>query len=391
MKGSIRQLTPKSFQLQVYTGIKIDDKPTRYYETVRGRESDARKRLRELLVSLDKGIPVPQGKLKVGELLDNWLAGYVKANCSQRTYDGYESIIIHHLKPNLGAIKLKDLHAQMINTYYGKACEKLSARTVHHFHRVLYKALKYAMELDLIGRNPCANAHPPRPIDRPMRTLTPSEAELLLDRARDIKYYPVIYTALSTGMRQAELLGLRWRDINLDMLSISVSQVLYKRHGVYTFKEPKTEHSRRRICMTSKLASYLKEYRKERENLYFERDQILGLDGLVFANPDGIPFNPSVLSHDFERLVKRIGLAGVRFHDLRHSFASLMLLQGANAKVISEALGHASVAFTLQVYSHIIEGMQADAMTLLDGILPVGISKNNADLTQISGIMSSKS
>jgi integrase len=190
-------------------------------------------------------------------------------------------------------------------------------------------------------------------------------------------------------MRQAELLGLRWRDINIDMLSISVSQVLYKRRGVYTFKEPKTEHSRRRICMTAKLALYLREYRKERENIYLERDQILGLDSLVFANPDGTPFNPSVLSHDFQRFVKRIGLAGVRFHDLRHSFASLMLLQGANPKVISEALGHASVGFTLQVYSHIIEGMQANAMTLLDKILPSGISQNNVNLTQLSGVMSS--
>jgi len=143
--------------------------------------------------------------------------------------------------------------------------------------------------------------------------------------------------------------------------------------------------------MTSKLALYLKEYRKERENIYLERDQILGLDSLVFANPDGKSFNPSVLSHDFERLVKRIGLAGVRFHDLRHSFASLMLLQEANPKVISEALGHSSVAFTLQVYSHIIEGMQADAMTLLDKVLPAGNSKNNVNLTQLSGIMSSNS
>ncbi len=218
-----------------------------------------------------------------------------------------------------------------------------------------------------------------------MRTLTPSEVEVLFDSAQDSYYYPVIYTAVSTGLRQAELLGLRWRDIDLDMLSISVSQVLYKRGGICVFKEPKTAHSRRRVAMTPKLALYLREYKTEREWLYQQLGRQLGLDDLVFTSVAGKPIDPGVVSHTFARIAKQVGLNGVRFHDLRHTFASLMLLRGAKPKVISEALGHASVAFTMDCYSHIIEGMQEDAMALLDEVLPVGVNgvknKINANLT----------
>ena len=203
-----------------------------------------------------------------------------------------------------------------------------------------------------------------------MRTLTPGEVEVLFENAMGNYYYPVYYTAVSTGLRQAELLGLRWRDIDLDMLSISVSQVLYKRRGICEIKEPKTSHSRRRVAMTPKLALFLREYRAERERLYQQLGKQLTLDDLVFARVDGKPLDPGVLSHNFARIAKQAGLNGVRFHDLRHTFASLMLLRGAKPKVISEALGHSSVAFTMDTYSHIIEGMQEDAMALLDGVLP---------------------
>ncbi|MFC2060131.1 tyrosine-type recombinase/integrase [Chloroflexota bacterium] len=176
-----------------------------------------------------------------------------------------------------------------------------------------------------------------------MRTLTSGELEVLLGNAATNRFYPVIYTAVSTGLRQAELLGLRWRDIDLYMVSISVSQVLYKRRGICQFNEPKTSHSRRRVAMTPKLAVFLRGYKLERERLYQQLGKELTLDSLVFANIDGNPMDPGVLTHNFARIAKKAGLESVHFHTLRHSFASLMLLRGAKPKVISEALGHASV------------------------------------------------
>lgn len=373
MRGHIRK-RGESWQLTLYTGTGPDGKPRRYFETIHGRKSDAQKRLNELLVSLEKGIYTPPGRLTMAEHLKNWLEGYVKTNCSQRTLDGYQSIIETHLIPALGHIQLKHLHPQAIQGYYGKACERLSARTVHHHHRVLSQSLKYAVRQGYLGRNPADMVDPPSPRKKAMRTLTPGEVEVLFESATGNYYYPVIYTAVSTGLRQAELLGLRWRDIDLDMLSISVSQVLYKRRGVCQFKEPKTSHSRRRVAMTPKLALFLREYKAERERLYRELGRQLTLDDLVFTGVEGKPIDPCALSHAFGRMTAQAGLEGVRFHDLRHTFASLMLLRGAKPKVISEALGHSSVAFTMDVYSHIIEGMQEDAMALLDEVLPPGIN-----------------
>ena len=372
MRGRIRQRSKNSWQIQIYTGVGPDSKPKRHFETVKGRKGDAQKRLTELLSSLDKGVYTPPGRLTVAAHLNNWLDGYVKTNCSQRTLDGYQSIILRHLMPGLGHVQLKHLHPQTIQAYYGKAHEKLSNRTVHHHHRVLSQSLKYAVRQGYLGRNPAELVDPPSPKGKSMRTLTQSEVMDLLTNARDSYYYPVIYTAVSTGLRQAELLGLRWRDIDLDLRSISVCQTLYKRHGVCEFKEPKTSHSRRLVSMTPKLADYLSQYKEERESLSLHLGRLLKPDDLVFSNAEGKPTDPGVLSHNFARIAKRAGLKNVRFHDLRHTFASLMLLRGAKPKVISEALGHASVAFTMDTYSHIIEGMQSEAMALLDEVLPPG-------------------
>ena len=376
MRGSITARGQDTWRLQVYTGIGADGKPRQHTETVRGRKGDAQRRLRELLTTLDQGSFTPPSRVTLREHLRSWLAGYVQTNCSPRTLDGYQSIIERHLTPSLGHYRLRDLQPETIQAYYGKALEHLSPRTVAKHHRLLSQALKYAVRQGYLGRNPCELVDPPSWKGKVMRTLTPSEVQTLLDVARDSYHYPVYYAAVSSGLRQAELLGLRWRDIDLELLSISVSRVLYKRRGLCEVKEPKTPHSRRRVAMTPKLAMFLREYQQEREWLCGELGESLDLDDLVFAYADGRPLDPSIVSHDFARIARQAGLGSVRFHDLRHTFASLMLLRGAKPKVISEALGHASVAFTMDTYSHIIEGMQSDAMALLDDVLPEG--KNGA-------------
>ncbi len=390
MRGSIRQQSKHSWQIAVYTGKGPDGKHRRHFETVRGRKGDAQRRLTELLSSVDQGQYAPSGRTTVAEHLRQWIVGYVKTQCSPRTLDAVESIAERHLIPNLGHVPLRQLNPSMIESYYSKACENLSARSVHYHHRILKQSLKYAVRRGYLGRNPCDLVNPPKPVKKPMRTLTPGELDVLLAHAASSQFYPVIYTAVSSGLRQAELLALRWRDVDLDnTMSLSVNRVLHKRRGVCEFKPPKTAHSRRRVAMTPKLAIFLRDYRIEREKLHRLFGHEIGLDDLLFGNVEGKPMDPSVLTHNFARIAKRASVESVRFHDLRHTFASLMLLQGAAPKVISEALGHASVAFTMDVYSHIIEGMQENAMALLDQVLPAGrpSADNSADLARQLHIM----
>jgi len=212
-----------------------------------------------------------------------------------------------------------------------------------------------------------------------MQALNQSEAAIFLNEASSSRFYPVYYTAISTGLRQAELCGLRWRDLDLDLCWLSVNEVLYKRRGVQEVKPPKTSYSRRQVRMTDNLAKFLKEYKSVQEMLYWrvndwQINKPLPLDYFVLGFLDK-PCDPSMLSHDFAIIARKAGLKDVRFHDLRHTFASLALERGAPAKVVSEALGHASVAFTLQTYAHVLSGMQEKTMELLNDVLPEGVQK----------------
>jgi len=377
MQGSVRRRSKGSWEVCLDVGTDATGKRIRHFESVKGTKKAAQQRLAELLVSIEQGSYVKPKRISLGEWLNEWLNGYVKTNCSPRTLDGYQSILERHLIPNLGMIPLSQVQPQHIQQYYARALSDgrtdgkgaLSSRSVLHIHRVLFQALNYAVRQGLLVRNPAQLVDPPRARKSKMKTLIPQEVSILLNVAQDTHYYPIIHTAVKTGLRQAELLGLRWRDLDLDLVSLSVTQVLYKRRGICQFKEPKSAHSRRRLGLSPSLALFLREYRTERETECLLLGKLLSEDDLVFGNVDGIPIDPGTLTHNFARIARRAGLPGTRFHDLRHTFASLMLLAGIHPKIVSEALGHSSVAFTLDVYSHLVPGLQEAAGKRLDEIL----------------------
>jgi integrase len=385
MTGSITKQGKNSWRITVELGTNSEGKRLRQYSTTRGRKKDAQDKLNELIGNANKGMIPSSGKTTLADYLKNWLDTDVRANCAPRTVESYESTIERHLIPGLGHYRLRELHPEAIEGYYARARKDLSSRSVHYHHRILKHALKHAVEKGYLGRNPCDLVAHLKYTKKEMRTMEPPEVNMLLIATLTSQFYPVVYCALNTGLRQGELLGLRWRDIDFEAKdekghprpSISVCRALYKRQGVCEFREPKTKHSRRSIPMTQNLAAYLREYREGRESLSLHLGRLLKLDDLVFSNVEGEPLDPSVLSHTFQRIVKKAGLENVRFHDLRHTFASLMLSQHAAPKVISEILGHASVAFTMDTYSHIIPGMKEEAMALLDEVLPPGVSVKN--------------
>ena len=392
MRGSIRQRSKGSWEICIDIGPDpATGKRLRHFESVKGTKKDAQKRLAQLLVGIEEGSFIKPKRITLGEWLGDWLNGYVKTNCSPRTLDDYHTIIRRHLIPNLGMIPLSQVQPQHIQQYYARALsepgsdgKELSARTVLHFHRVLFQALNYAVRQGLLIRNPAQFVDPPRARKPKMTTLMPEEVARLLSVAGDTPYYSIISTAVKTGLRQAELLGLRWRDLDLDLASLSVTQVLYKRKGVCQFKEPKSEHSRRRLDLPPSLALFLRDYRTERQAERLLLGKPLSEDDLVFDNIDGRPMDPGTLTHNFARIARRAGLAGTRFHDLRHTFASLMLLAGIHPKVVSEALGHSSVAFTLDTYSHVVPSIQKAAAKRLDEVLGPELMENVGKMSAIN-------
>lgn len=375
MKGNIRQRKKtQAWQLTIYPGGKDSSgRPNRRYETVPGSRDDAERRMREILSTLDNGTYTPPTRYTVSDILDQWMSGYCKTNCQQRTIEGYKSVARLHLMPILGSVPLKDLRPQDIQSHYSTLCETLTNRTVLHIHRVLSQALRWAVEQDYIGRNPCDRVHPPKAEKKTVSTLSAFEVGILLREAQGSPYYPTIFTTVNTGLRRNELLALRWRDVDLDvMMSISVSRTLYKGKGKIEYKEPKTQHSRRRIAMPLKLVSYLRGYRAQKESESLHLGRLLSPDDLIFTDKKGKPIDPSVLSHNFGRIAKRLGL-DAHLHSMRHTYASLMLAANVHPKIVSESLGHSNVSTTLDIYSHVTPGLQEAAAKKLDSVLPSGV------------------
>ncbi|MDP2932071.1 MAG: site-specific integrase, partial [Chloroflexota bacterium] len=255
------------------------------------------------------------------------------------------------------------LQPSHIQAYYARMLERgrrdgkggLSAQTVKHHHRVLHEALKYAVKHDILIRNIAEAVDPPRPDSKEVVTLEPENVHIFLDAAHDTPYYVPFYTALYTGLRRSELLGLRWRDIDLDLATLSVVQTLHHvpKKG-YVFSEPKTKRSRRLVDLSPSLALLLREHRANQELEKKLLGHMLMTDDLVFCYPDGTPLPPNSVTKAFHKLAKSLGMSRMRLHDLRHTHATIMLSQGVHPKVVSERLGHSSVAITLDTYSHVL-------------------------------------
>ncbi|MBA7662682.1 putative defective protein IntQ [subsurface metagenome] len=227
--------------------------------------------------------------------------------------------------------------------------------------------------MGLLGRNVAEVVDPPRPEQKNMATLVPEDVPQFLEAAHETPYYGLFYTALYTGMRLGELLGLRWCDVDLDMASLSVVQALYKRSGVCRMIKPKSSYSRRRIALSPSLALLLREYKAEQQTQRILLGKLPADSDLVFSHLDGKPRDPGVVSHTFAKVLKKAGLPHIRFHDLRHTHATLLLKGGIHPKIVSERLGHANIGITLDTYSHVLPGLQERAAERFDEMLETGV------------------
>ncbi len=246
----------------------------------------------------------------------------------------------------------------------------LSARTVLHHHRVLYEALRHAVQWQLLSRNPADGVKPPRPGRHEIRVITAEEAGRLMAAASDATLHMLVYLALTTGARQGELLALRWQDVDLERGVLHVVRTARRLPGRgTTYGAPKSHRSERPVALAPETLRLLHEHRRKQveERLRVGPDYEDG--DLVFATATGTPVDDSNLRRWFQRVLKEAGLKPMRFHDLRHTAATLMLRADIHPKVVSERLGHATVSFTLDTYSHVLPDMQRDAAVALDRML----------------------
>jgi integrase len=353
---------------------------------VKGTKRDAERALREVLLAVENGSYVKPNKMTIGELLKQWLKDYASINTTDRTQESYTSIVDRHLIPALGRVCLVELQAQHIQSYYAKKLSEgradgkggLSARSVVYHHRILSKALDYAVKMGLLVRNVAKVVEPPRVARVTMQTLSPEEVTRFLDVARETDYYVYFATLLYTGLRRGELLALHWRNLDLESGTLTVVETAYKLgNGEYRIKEPKTQQSRRSVTLPVSLVELFNIYRADQELFRIQLGISLNADDFVFIRPDGSPINPNAIALAFRRIIKRAGLRDIRIHDLRHTHATLMLAAGIHPKVVSERLGHANIGITLDIYSHVLPGLQEAAAEKFDRIFEVDDNENS--------------
>jgi integrase len=308
--------------------------------------------------------------MTVGQWLDQWLPS-VKGSVRGGSWVGYQLYVNKHIKPALGRHQLQRLTRAQLKVFYAGLENEggLSVKTVHNIALCLHKALGDAVEEGLVTRNPSDGAHSlPRCRDVPMRTWSAEQLRVFLAFVADDRLASLWRLASTTGMRRGEVLGLRWRDVDLDGATLSVAQARVRGADGLSYGPPKTSAGRRRIDLDQTTVASLRDHRRrqttELEALPAEHD----LD-LVFTRADGKPLDPDGLSGTFDRLQKAAGLPRIRLHDLRHTVASLLLAGNVPAKVVQERLGHSSVMVTLDIYSHVAPGMQRDATELLERVI----------------------
>lgn len=313
--------------------------------------------------------------LSVGEYLFEWLA-HARGRVRAKTYEGYEGLVRRNAIPALGELPLDQLTPLHLQRLYSSllspsaGTSALAAGSVLNLHLVLTQALSQAVRWQLLASNPASGAQPPRPRRSPRLVVDPDLVERLLAATAGSVYELPCAFAVASGMRRGEILALRWLDIDDDLSQVRVVRTLQTTQDGLVFEQPKTQRSRRAVVLPEFVRAYLERQRESQGSRRGELGAGWVENGLVIDRGDGSPLNPDTLSSGWARFLRTRGLPRVRFHDLRHAHATLLLLQGVHPKIVSERLGHASVGITLDTYSHVLPSMQSQAAEAFDALFP---------------------
>ncbi|MDP9363206.1 MAG: site-specific integrase [Chloroflexota bacterium] len=338
-------------------------------KTFRTRK-EAERALAEWVNDINRGTAVEPSRLTVGELVRRWLETVAAPRVRPTTLDGYRATVEKHIVPALGSFPAQRLSPSAVQDFYAaKLAEGLGARSVQMCHLRLSQALAQGVRWGVLHRNVCDAVDAPRVAHKPGKTWTAEETRTFLAAAEADALHPLWSVAATTGLRRGELLGVRWRDLDLDRRTLTVRQCVVLWRGAPMIQHPKSAASRRTVKLLPETAVALRSHRLRQTERRWRAGTLWHDNDLVFCTGEGKPLNPNNLLRAYKAVIGKASVPNIRFHDLRHTHATLLLRAGQPVKVVSERLGHAKTSITLDTYAHVLPDMQDGAVEKLGEIL----------------------
>jgi integrase len=333
--------------------------------------------IKETTQQIDQGFTFEGADTTLKEFLSDWLVS-IASSRSKSTVERYGWVVKHEILPLIGQYKLKDLKPDLLQGFYDhKIKNGRSNYMVRTTHKILNIALMHAVKLGILARNPCKATTPPRFEQKEMRIYDENQIQVLLNTALALgdQFYPLYYLAIHTGMRQAELIGLKWEDLDWEKRTLQVRrQVVRFYDGSYEFSKPKSKAGYRTVTLGKQVLEVLRAQQEKVWQMRKTGGENWQEFDLMFPTRVGTPIQNCNLRRGFRKLLQESGLPKIRFHDLRHTAASLMLNYGIPVLIVSRRLGHAKASITLDVYGHLVPGKQEEAATLMDELMtPVSL------------------
>lgn len=356
-EGNVRQKRPNLWEGRIVAGHKKDGSPI--YKYVSGRtQKEAYEKLRELIAEYRNVELTEASQITVEEWLKKWMDEYMMFSIREQTWKSYESVIRLHIIPNLGNKKVASLTTTILQKFYNKLLsEGKSGSLVRDAHLILHQAMDVAVKENIIAKNPTSGAKTPKVEYKPKNILNETQLEMFMEAIKeDELWYDFFYTEITTGLRRGELCGLKWCDFNetTGQLNVARTVTTHKGGGLKT-GETKTQKGTRTIYLPPSTAKLLSERKNKVSSEW------------IFPNfyDNSKPINPSTAYLKLKAILKNAGLPSIRFHDLRHTFATHALSNGVDARTLSGILGHTNASFTLDTYTHVTNDMQKNASAIV--------------------------
>lgn len=375
MAGQIIKRGENTWLARIFMGRDANGRRRYFNKTIRGTKKEAQKWLTSSLRDKDVGTFIEPAAMTVNEYLDKWL-DTMKSQLRERSHDWYKQILTLYVQPALGSRRLCDVRPLDIQEMEGDLLKVgLTTRTVRHAHVILNHAFKQAVAWQMLTLNPVAAVKAPSLVRQEMRAFSPEEAVRFLHAAREDEYGVLLAFALQTGLRPEEYIGLCRSELDLEKYQVHVRRtVVPRRGGGWYWSKPKTKKGYRTVSFPQSLGRELAEHLRRQSEQRLRLGQMYENHDLVFPSETGVPLcRAGAPNRHFKKLLKSAGLdTKMRLYDLRHSYVTLSLIAGVDIKTVSEQAGHASVAFTLDNYAHVLSTMKQGASDKLESLLRFG-------------------